>query len=100
VCAAASRGGGSVVDRCSQTVSALGAPGGAYVNVLFGRRMFFEKPATNRAGTLLRSIDMNVSFLRISSSRESTQRFSAVFPCLIPIPYGRARNVSFVSFAD
>ena len=43
---------------------------------------------------------MNVSFFRISSSRESTQRFSATFPCLIPIPYGSARNVSFVSFAD
>ena len=32
---------------------------------------------------------MNVSFFRISSSRESTQRFSATFPCLIPIPYGQ-----------
>ena len=74
------------VDRCGQTVSALGVPGGAYPNVLFGRRMFFENAVTNRAGTLFLRMDMNVSFFRISSSRESTQRFSATFPCLIPIP--------------
>ena len=43
---------------------------------------------------------MNVSFFRISSSRESTHRFSATLPCLIPIPYGSSRNVSFVSFDE
>ena len=41
---------------------------------------------------------MKVSFLRISASRESTQRFIATLPCLIPIPYGSARKRSFVSF--
>ena len=62
--------------------------------------MFFEKPATKRAGTLFLRIVMKMSFCFISVSRESTQRFSATFPCLIPIPYGPARNVSSVSFAD
>ena len=41
---------------------------------------------------------MNVSFLRINSSRESTQRFMAALPWRIPIPYGCARKRSFVSF--
>ena len=40
---------------------------------------------------------MKVSFLRISSSRESTHCFIAMFPCLMPIPYGSARNASLVS---
>ena len=48
--------------------------------------MFLENAGTKRAGTLLRRIDMKRSFFRISSSREFTQRVSAVFPCLIPIP--------------
>ena len=34
------------------------------------------------------------SRLRMSSSRESTHRFSATFPCLIPMPYGCERNRS------
>ena len=75
-------------------MSALGAPAGAYPNVLFGRRMFFENAATKRAGTLFLRIGQELSFFLISSSRESTHAFSAVFPCLIPIPYGSARNVS------
>jgi hypothetical protein len=62
--------------------------------------MFFEKPFTKRAGTLLRSMPMNVSFFFIRARRESTHRFIAALPCLIPIPYGSARNVSSVSFAD
>ena len=41
---------------------------------------------------------MKRSALRISSSRAFTHRFSAVFPCLMPMPYGSARNGSFVSF--
>jgi hypothetical protein len=41
---------------------------------------------------------MNLSARRISSRRESTQRFIARYPSRIPIPYGRARNRSFVSF--
>ena len=57
----------------------LGAPGGAYPKRLFGRRMLREKPFTNRAGTWFRRIVMNRSCLRISSSRESTQRFIATF---------------------
>jgi hypothetical protein len=39
-------------------VSALGAPAGAYPNVLFGRRMLFENPATQRAGPLFLGMDM------------------------------------------
>ena len=35
---------------------------------------------------------MNRSFLRISSSRESTHRFIAALPCLMPMPYGSAEE--------
>ena len=64
-----------------------------YVNVLFGLRMFFWKPANTRAGTLFLRIVLNVSRLRITSRRELTQRLSAVFPCLIPMPYGSAEEL-------
>ncbi len=40
-----------------------------------------------------------MSFFFIIASRESTHRFSATFPCLIPIPYGASRKMSSVSFA-
>ena len=41
---------------------------------------------------------MNVSRLRMTSRRASTHFFSAVLPCLIPMPYGSGRNRSSVSF--
>jgi hypothetical protein len=40
-------------------VSALGAPGAGYPNVLFGRRMVFENEFTNRAGTFALRIGKN-----------------------------------------
>ena len=67
--------------------------------MLFGRRMLFEKPVTNRAGTLFLRIVMKMSFCFIRVRRASTQRFSATFPCLIPIPYGPSWKRSSVSFA-
>src|SRR5262249_20195107 len=82
-----------------QTVSTLGAVADAYENVLFGRRMFFENELRNRAGTFALRIGMNWSFFLMSSRRESTHAFSAVFPCLMPMPNGASRNVSSVSFA-
>jgi len=60
--------------------------------------MFRWKVGKTFAGTLALRIVLNVSRLRMTSSRESTQRLSAVLPCLIPMPYGSARNVSDVSF--
>src|SRR4051794_15215820 len=50
------RGGGrqaaSPESFYGQTVSTLGDVAGTYVNVLVGRRMFFENAVTNRGGTL------------------------------------------------
>jgi hypothetical protein len=40
-------------------VSTLGDPGAAYVKLLFGRRMVFENPGTNRVGTLAFRIGRN-----------------------------------------
>ena len=44
-------------------------------------------------------IGKNMSFVRIRFRRASTHFFSAVLPCLMPMPNGASRNASSVSFA-
>ena len=75
-------------------------PAGAYPNVLFGRRMFFENAGTNRGGMLFLMIGMEMSFLLHQLEPRVDPALQRDVALLDPDPYGPRGRVSFVIFAS